>query len=146
MIASRLSAINKLVLTSVLLLGQVVHAEMHCTDRTITGTYAFQINGRNTAVGLDYSMVGRLRADGNGRFKGAGTQSVGGRISNVTFVGEYTTNVDCWGTGTFRFTDGITVHCTFELAANGDEIFIIDSDQGTVETGTARRKSLRQPK
>ena len=86
---------------------------------------------------IPYALVGRFSADGAGSFKGAGTESVNGDIARVAFSGTYTVDADCTGAAKLRFAHDGLANLAFIIVDNGNQLQIIVSDQGTLETGTA---------
>lgn len=110
-----------------------------CSEATIEGPYGFSITGTNYASDVSWALVGQFSGDGAGVFNGSGTQSVKGRISRVTFTGKYEVKADCSGQAMMSFVGGPSAAIDFVIVADGQEIHLIVADQGTLETGTAKR-------
>lgn len=120
-----------------------VQAQPKCTNSNLVGAFGFNVSGINTANGgIQFAITGRFEADGKGTFSGTGTQSVAGNISQTPFSGSYTVQADCTGSALFIFANGAEANLTFVLVSNGNEILIIDSGQGTVETGIAKKQFI----
>jgi hypothetical protein len=113
------------------------HGPRPCSKGTLSGTYAFTVGGKNFAIGVDYVIVGQFTADGRGRFVGKATDSVQGNIARVTFTGDYSVAPDCSGSATFVFDNGLSTGLDLFLADEGREVRIIDTDDGTLESGSA---------
>lgn len=116
-------------------------AQEGCTNASLYGQYGFSVKGTNVALGVPYAIVGRFVPDGQGNFTGTGTQSVAGIIASFSFDGTYEINADCTGSAAFMFPGGGTSKLIFILVQGGNEIFIMDTDQGSVETGIAKKQS-----
>lgn len=119
-----------------------VSAQGTCSDSHILSGYGFSIAGTNIEQHLQYALTGTFEADGRGHFTGNGMQSISGDVSRAVFTGTYHVNADCSGSATFTFEKGATASLYFALVNDGSEIFIIDSDQGTLETGSAKKQFL----
>ncbi len=114
-------------------------ADEACSNATIAGAYGFTLSGTNYGRDLPWALVGRLTSNGSGTFTGSGTQSLKGRISKVKFTGQYQVSADCSGSGTLSFANGPSAGFDFTVVDNGREIVLIVADNGTLETGTAKR-------
>ena len=120
-----------------------LRAENACSNKNLQGSFGFNLAGTNVAVG-QFAFVGKFVADGKGQFVGGGTESVAGSIYKTPFDGSYTVNPDCTGSAQLNFPGAPEpANLDFILVADGDEIFIIDSDNGTIEAGTARKQFSR---
>jgi hypothetical protein len=133
------------ILLLVTLGGACSQAQGVCTDRSLRGDFGFTLTGTNFAIG-QFAFVGGFSADGDGNFKGSGTESVVGHIyRGVPFAGTYTVNEDCSGSATLIFTGGTEAKLDFVLVGHGSEVFLIDSDEGVSETGTAKLQDRMGP-
>lgn len=111
-----------------------------CSNRTLQGSYAFLVTGTNVMAGEQFALAGRFETDGNGSFRGAGTESVSGRVARISFTGTYHVEPECSGTAVFQFPNRSTSQLNLFVADDGDRVFIVVTDQGTVETGSADRQ------
>jgi hypothetical protein len=104
-------------------------------NATLRGTY--MVTGGGTIVGVGpASAVGTITYDGKGNSVNTFTVSVNGAISRgVTVTGPYTVNRDC--TGTLAQSDG--TNYDFVVAPDGSTVFWIETDTGTVLSGTEVR-------
>jgi hypothetical protein len=118
-------------------------AAQGCSSKSLEGGYGFTVTGTNTALSLQFAISGRFVADGNGNFSGKATESVGGSVSQTPFTGRYEIQADCTGNALFQFSSGITSLLSFVLVDNGAEIYIMDQDDGTIETGTAKKQVVK---
>ena len=104
-------------------------------NATLRGTY--MVTGGGTIMGVGpASAVGTITYDGKGNSVNTFTVSVNGAISRgVTVTGPYTVNRDC--TGTLAQSDG--TNYDFVVAPDGSTVFWIETDTGTVLSGTEAR-------
>jgi hypothetical protein len=126
-----------------MLLGSCVSyaaAQDQCSSQTLKGGYGFSVTGTNTELNVQFAIMGRFLADGAGHFTGKATQSVAGHVDHTTFQGAYIVNADCSGTALFQFQSGVSATLDFVLAKEGTEVYIMDADNGTIETGTAKKQ------
>ena len=109
-------------------------------NATLSGTY--MSHGTGTVVGLGpVSAVGTITYDGNGNLINPFTASVNGAIfRGVTQTGTYIVNPDCTGT----VVQG-GAHYDFVVAPDASTVFWIETDAGTVVTGTAVRLRHDEP-
>jgi hypothetical protein len=115
-------------------------AQDECSNKSLKGGYGFNVSGTNVGLNVQFAITGRFLPDGNGHFTGKATQSVAGHVDHTTFDGTYTVNSDCSGTAVFQFQSGIKATLDFILVKNATEIYIIDADNGTIETGSAKKQ------
>jgi ABC-type enterochelin transport system substrate-binding protein len=120
--------------------ANIAGAQKGCINKDVSGGYGFIVTGVNTTVQANFAMSGMFIADGNGNFAGKGTESTAGVVYPLIFEGTYTVDSLCTGTAIFKFQNGDQVKLAFTLVENGSELFIIDADNGTVETGTAKKQ------
>ena len=105
-------------------------------NATLSGTY--MVIGGGTLVGIGpVSAVGWITYDGKGNNSvNTFTVSVNGAISRgVTVTGPYTVNSDC--TGSLTQSDG--THYDMVVAPDGSKFNWIETDDGSVVSGTASR-------
>jgi hypothetical protein len=114
-----------------------------CSNANLKGGFGFVISGINLPTG-PFALMGRFVADGEGNLTGTGTeQAVFGAFRNVPFAATYTVNADCTGSATLTFTTSENhgqAHLDFVLVDGGREVIIIDSDRGSIETGSAKKQ------
>lgn len=104
-------------------------------NATLRGTY--MVTGTGTIVGFGpASAVGTITYDGKGNSSNTFTVSANGTISRgVTVTGPYTVKSDC--TGSLAQSDG--THYDFVVNPDGNTVFWIETDDGTVISGTEVR-------
>jgi hypothetical protein len=103
---------------------------------TLRGTY--MVIGGGIIVGVGpASAVGTIILDGKGNSVNAFTVSVNGMISQGLVTGPYTVNSDC--RGILTQSDG--THYDQVMAPDGSRFNWIETDTGTVLSGTAIRMS-----
>lgn len=103
-------------------------------NATLRGTYVSIASGTLVGIG-PVSAVGTLTSDGKGNSVNPFTVSVNGVISRSTVTGTSTVNSDC--TGSLTQSDG--THYDFVVTPDGSTFDWIETDAGTVLSGTARR-------
>ena len=102
-------------------------------NTTLHGTY--MSHGTGTVVGVGpVSAVGTITYDGDGNLTNPFTLSVNGAVSRITQTGSYTVNHDCTGT----VVQG-GAHYDFVVAPDASTVFWMETDAGTIVTGTAVR-------
>jgi hypothetical protein len=102
-------------------------------NATLRGTY--MSHGSGTIVGLGpIAAVGLLIYDGKGNLVNPFTASANGNVGSATTYGTYTVNSDC--TGTVRLGGS---NYNFVVDADGSKVFWIETDAGTVFSGSAFR-------
>lgn len=105
-------------------------------NATLHGTY--MVTGGGTIVGVGpLTAVGTITYDGKGNSVNTFTVSVNGAISRGVVTGPYTVNRDC--TGTLDQSDG--THYDQVVAPDGSTVFWIETDTGTIVSGTEVRFS-----
>ena len=117
--------------------------EAKCSLATLKGLYMFAESGYLTVSGslVPEGVTGKAIFHGNGSFDSLATISTGGDIvPGDAAPGTYTLNSDCTGTVTVLMkAPAPDVHLDIFVAPDGDEIFNIETDPGTVLSGTERR-------
>jgi hypothetical protein len=131
-----------LVLAGVLSVSSMALAQENllpdCTEASLDGPYAYSRMG--TVVGQGPAAAnGVMTFDGQGHLVGTETASVNGLIIQRTFDGDYQVTANCTGVATLAFTDGETMSLDLQLVASGEEISFIQTNDGTVITGSARK-------
>jgi hypothetical protein len=80
--------------------------------------------------------VGTITYDGEGNLVNPFTLSVNGAVSTFTVTGTYTVKSDCTGT---VVQGGGGAHYNFVVSPDGGTVFWIETDTGTIISGTAVR-------
>jgi opacity protein-like surface antigen len=116
---------------------QAADAQCPLQNATKHGTYV--VAGAGTIVDVGpATVVGEITYDGQGNTVATYTVSVNGTIHRgVTVTGTYTVNPDC--TGSSSESDG--THYDFVTARDGNTTTWIETDTGTVISGTEVRLS-----
>jgi hypothetical protein len=108
-------------------------------NATLRGTYLVAGSGTIVSVG-PISAVGEVTFDGRGNSIATYTASVNGAIhKGVTVTGTYTVNPDC--TASHAESDGS--HYDYVVAPDGNRVSWVETDPGTVVSGTEVR--LKSP-
>jgi hypothetical protein len=103
-------------------------------NATLRGTY--MVTGGGTILGVGpLTAVGTITYDGKANSVNTFTVSVNGAISKGVVTGPYTVNRDC--TGTLDQSDG--THYDQVVAPDGSTVFWIETDTGTIVSGTEVR-------
>jgi hypothetical protein len=78
-----------------------------CSNATFVGNYIYSGEGSVVVEGVaqPFVFVGRLTADGNGKFTGGSTSSLNGVITRLTYEASYSINADC--TQTYEGIDSL---------------------------------------
>jgi hypothetical protein len=108
-----------------------------CSNRTVNGSYGAQFTGSN--AGQPFAEVGIFTADGKGNVTGADVVNLDGTsISRNNITGVYDVNSDC--TITLELTvSGSTENFFGVIVLGGVEVYLNETDPGTVVTGAARK-------
>jgi len=115
-------------------------AEGRCSNASLVGSYAFQVDGSN--IGGAFAAVGKNTYDGKGHLKGVIQVSSAGTNFNANYTGTYTLNADCTGIKSATLDLGpatLTVNFYFVVDSNTREIRMIVTDPGFTVSGTARK-------
>jgi hypothetical protein len=119
-------------------------AQNTCSNQNMVGAFGFVVSGTNVQFNIQFAIIGRFVADGQGGFTGTATESTGGHIApQIPFKGKYTVRPDCSGFATFAFPGDQNANLEFVLVDDGQELMILDADAGTVEHGTAKKQFPR---
>ena len=104
-------------------------------DATLHGTYMSR--GGGTVVGVGpVAFIGTAYFDGKGGITNPFTVSFAGAISRVVGKATYTVNSDC--SATFTTVDD-TQHFDMRVSPDGSRLDYIETDAGTVISGSASR-------
>jgi hypothetical protein len=112
-------------------------AEGRCSNASLLGGYAFQVDGTN--VNGPFAAVGKNTYDGRGHLKGVIYVSTNGTSFTSNYIGTYTLNPDCTGIKSATLDIGLTVNFRFVIDSNLREIRMIVTDSGFTVSGSARK-------
>jgi hypothetical protein len=121
---------------------QPVAAQESCSTRTVEGEFALLAQGQTEDLQHTTANLGRIMVDGRGGLTGSLTLSVNGQIARDQRVrGTYVVNADCTGTEQFTIGPDPTLRTAdFVIADHGREIEFLETDTGTVFSGSATRQ------
>ena len=120
-----------------------------CSEHTIGGSYGHNITGTfflppapgsTNPTPIPLASVGRMTFDGVGNVSGKDTNSFGGGVTRYPLNGTYTVERDCTGTLTLTLPDGFVITNDFIIVDGGKEIFLIQTNPGTVITGVLKQQ------
>jgi hypothetical protein len=112
-----------------------------CSLKTLKGAFGIKFEGQRIGLG-PLASVSRITFDGNGTFTTSEMGTFNGALVQRTFTGPYVVNDDC--TGFLDFTSHLTgpprsVHGDFVIVNNGQEFFIVDSEENWSANGVGKR-------
>lgn len=110
------------------------HASCPLLNATLHGSYIVAGSGTIAGVG-PVTAVGKHTWDGDGKTAATNTISANGNILNVHVTGMYTVNIDCTG----KLTESDGSHYNFVVQPNGESLSWIETDAGTIVSGTELR-------
>lgn len=113
-----------------------------CTNATLIGSYAYSRTGNFVFLG-PVAANGVITLDGQGNLFGSDTASINGQVSQRDLKGAYEVRADCTGEAKFAFNDREGVTIEFQIVDRGKEFRFIQTDTGTIVTGSA--KQMRDP-
>jgi len=119
-------------------ISQKVNAQAapSCNNATIRGSYGTKFTGTFNAEEL--AVVGLVRFDGTGNFQGTDVLTGDGNVSiNRTVSGTYSVQPDCSLEIVFVATG--TGFLSGAIVDRGKEIFLIQTNPGSVLTGTFKK-------
>ena len=125
--------------------GQAQAGSRVCGAQSLQGSYVFSASGYNIVSGVPQpkALVEVISFNGDGTLTvPAVTVSVNGLILRPgPGTGDYTLDADCTGTITFHGAPPGAQPPAFDivLAANGDTVWMIQTNPNTVMQGTAAR-------
>ena len=114
-----------------------------CNLHSLNGSYGLTVAGQNIfppSTSIPIATVGIVDFDGDGSLSGNVTTSFGGNVGSVAITGTYTMESNCTGTFGVVFPNGFAISHSFVLVDEGKEMLFIQTDQGSVNTGKARRQ------
>ena len=118
----------------------------NCTNRTVSGRYGYSFQGTIFAPPpvTPVAAVGVANFDGQGSFTVTDVASFAGTNVPRTASGAYTVNPNCTATLSLTILTGIPVGATSHINGvildGGSEVMFIQTDPGTLLTGTAKRQ------
>jgi hypothetical protein len=108
-----------------------------CTNASLQGGYGFLITGVNSS-GTLVAIIGQITSDGNGNLTGSETISNNGGISShIPVAGSYSIKTNCTGTAMITPSGLSTSRYSLSVVSTGKQIEMVDSDNGTTESGYA---------
>lgn len=115
-----------------------------CTNASLRGDFAYTAHGTTLAtLGLPAPLTGPFVSSGSAMFDGAGHFSLTADLSfngivqgPITVTGTYSVNSDC--SYTSQASNGATFRAV--ITSDGRELLILQTNTGTVITGTAIRR------
>lgn len=115
-----------------------------CDDSMVSGQYAVHGAGTiGTAAPFSPEQVVSIRNfDGNGGFKGHGSQAVAGTLHQFTVAGTYKVQSDCTITLSGKTTPSATgapLHWFGVVTNDGNAIYLIRTDSGVTSSTTLNR-------
>lgn len=123
---------------------------IRCNENTISGSYGTNITGTflvppapgstNPPTAVPFASVGRLTFDGVGNVSGRDTNSFGGDVTRNPTTGTYTVDRDCTGTLIVNLSNGFVINNDIVIVDGGKEIFLIQTNPGTIVTGVMKRQ------
>jgi hypothetical protein len=115
-----------------------------CSDATLNGTYTYAYGGSLVTSGVSAPVAtsGFDRFNGAGTSKGLTTFVDNGVVenNNTPDTSAYKVHHNCTGTIVFNIAGSIA-HFNIYLSPSGRSFSIIETDPGSVETGTETRVS-----
>jgi hypothetical protein len=114
-----------------------------CTNATLRGEFGSQISGTfgigGTSPTGSLAETGIFKFDSQGNMNAVDIGSLNGQIFPSTLLGTYNVKRDC--TLTLTFTDAFNNRVNFSgvIVNRGQEIFLIQTDQGTVINGILKK-------
>src|SRR5215471_7266376 len=116
-------------------------AERTCSNESVEGQYSLQARGLTEGLAHHTANLGRILVDGHGHLTGTLTVSINGRIATSQALnGTYEVHADCTGTESFTIgSDPTPRTASFVVANKARQIDFLETDEGTVFSGTATR-------
>ena len=112
-----------------------------CSNASLKGDYAYAVNGTSLTIPPvgPVAILGKITADGNGSFSGSINVNLTGIIiTDVPVTGTYSVASDCTGTLTTVYP-AFTAHFSLVLVEGSKRAELVETDAGTVGTGTVNR-------
>ena len=106
-----------------------------CGENGKKQTFAANLNGYVINVG-PVAYVEQVILDGKGNVSGNGTFSLAGAIYTVPITGTYTENAGCTGSAQITPQGYSTLNFNFVVVNVGKEILLVETDTGTIVSGT----------
>jgi hypothetical protein len=119
-----------------------VVARSVCSNETVEGEYALQARGLTEGLAHHTANLGRIMVDGHGHLTGTLTVTINGRIATAQALnGIYEVHADCTGAESFTIgSDSTPRTANFVVASDARQIDFLETDEGTVFSGTATRQ------
>ena len=106
-----------------------------CGENGKKQTFAANLRGSVNGVG-QVAYVEQVILDGKGNVTGSGTFSLAGAIYTVPITGTYTENADCTGSAQITPHGYSMLNFNFVVVNAGKEILLVETDTGTIVSGT----------
>jgi len=144
MIANRTRSLSLAFLPGAFLVAflcvQPLHAAAGCSNASLTGKYGFVVNGSSSHGA--FAALGQIATDGTGNIAGTVTSSDNGTINDgVEVLGNYKIDAHCTGTMTIQPAGLPKMSFTIGVTADGSQISMVRTDNGTTELGTAQAQA-----
>ena len=120
------------------LFASTAAAASTCSSATLRGSYGIAWKGTSDVMGTG-AAAGIITFDGAGGIGGYGMASMNGGIIERTWSGSYQMRSDCAGSATISSNLGVSVSVVFITFNEGKDLQFLETDAGTVMTGSARR-------
>ena len=119
---------------------QAAQPESRCSNSTASGTYGYRMNGAIVGVG-PFLVNGFFVHNADGTSAVRAWVTINGQSFLTTGVnGTFKTNEDCTGSGTFFGPElGLQVSYDFIVTDGGNQLEILNSNQGIALQGVGRR-------
>ncbi len=114
-----------------------LQAQEKCSNKSLQGAFGFGDSGTDLNLNVPVGMSGRISADGDGHLAGTVLRSIGGNVTDNSFSGSYQVAPDCTATAMLTLADQSTMSLRLVLLSGGNEFFVLHTDQGVIEVGSA---------
>jgi hypothetical protein len=108
-------------------------------DCSVPGKKQVFATNFQTLYPLAESIIGQIVLDGQGNLSGRVTFSINFVTFSMAVNGAYTENSDCTGTLTIEASGRPTMHFNTVTVSSGEELFLLETDPGTILAGTAQQ-------
>jgi len=117
----------------------------NCSNNVLSGRYGFNVQGTVFVPPVTPAVaVGVADFNGSGSFTLTDVASFAGTIVPRTAAGTYTVAPNCTATSSLTILTGVplgaTFHVNFVILDRGSEIMLVQTDPGSMFTGTAKRQ------
>ena len=112
-----------------------------CGVSDFVGAYQIDLSGAITAPkerAAPFQQIGRLVADGSGKFKATASTSYGGRPAQESFEGTYDVSTRCFVTLNYDGAGGEKLTITGALGGHGEIAMVLVASPGWAVSGYLR--------